>query len=164
GEGPVVCSHRNGSPEGVRSERVFSEDERREVDCVIVADAESLLAIARLGAVSLEVWASRMAGLARADWCLLDLDPRGAPLDRLAPVAREIRALADEMGMPSYVKTSGAIGLHVLLPLGGLCTFEQARSLGELVARVVAGRLPTMATTVRGPLARGRVSIDFLQN
>jgi bifunctional non-homologous end joining protein LigD len=63
------------------------------------------------------------------------------------------------------VKTSGSTGLHVLVPLGGLCTFEQCRQLGELLARVVAGRLPELATTVRLPSDRGgRVYVDFLQN
>jgi bifunctional non-homologous end joining protein LigD len=53
----------------------------------------------------------------------------------------------------------------VLFPLGGLCTFEQCKQLGEVLARVVAGRLPEIATTIRLPGERGgRVYIDFLQN
>jgi bifunctional non-homologous end joining protein LigD len=63
------------------------------------------------------------------------------------------------------VKTSGSTGLHVLVPLGGLCTCDQCKQLGELLARVVAGRLPEIATTIRLPNDRGgRVYVDFLQN
>jgi bifunctional non-homologous end joining protein LigD len=80
-------------------------------------------------------------------------------------VARAIRDLTEEIALPAYVKTSGSTGLHVLLPLGGLCTFDQCRQLGELLARVVAARLPDVATTVRLPARRGgRVYIDYLQN
>jgi bifunctional non-homologous end joining protein LigD len=68
------------------------------------------------------------------------------------------------MAVPSFVKTSGSAGLEVLLALGGLCTFEQTTSLAELVARVVAARLPEIATTARDAPGRGRVRIDFLQN
>ena len=52
-----------------------------------------------------------------------------------------------------------------ILTIGGLCTFEQCKQLGELLARVVAGRLPDIATTVRLPGDRGgRAYLDYLQN
>jgi bifunctional non-homologous end joining protein LigD len=67
--------------------------------------------------------------------------------------------------MPSYVKTSGSTGLHVLLPLGGRLTYEQSRRLGEILARVIVGRLPDIATIVRTPnLRKGRVYVDYVQN
>ena len=80
-------------------------------------------------------------------------------------VARAAHDLAEELALPNFVKTSGSTGLHILIPLGGLCTFEQCKQLGELLARVVAGRLPDIATTVRLPGDRGgRVYLDYLQN
>ena len=80
-------------------------------------------------------------------------------------VAKEVHAVAEEMEVPSYLKTSGSSGLHVLIPLGGQLTFDQCKSLGELVARVVAERQKEIATTIRLPQNRGgRVYVDFLQN
>ncbi len=80
-------------------------------------------------------------------------------------VARAAHDLAEELALPNFVKTSGSTGLHVLILLGGLCTFEQCKQLGELLARVVAGRLPDIATTVRLPGDRGgRVYLDYPQN
>jgi bifunctional non-homologous end joining protein LigD len=155
-----------GSAAGsVRTHRLWSEDAQREIECFVASGIESLLAILDAGALVLDVWASRVSDLARADWCSLDLDARGAPFARVVRVARELRALADEMGLPSFVKTSGSAGLHVLLPLGGLCTFEQARRLAELVARVTAARLPGIATAGSAPADGGRhVFVDFRQN
>jgi bifunctional non-homologous end joining protein LigD len=67
--------------------------------------------------------------------------------------------------MPSYVKTTGSSGLHILLPLGGQCTFEQSRMLGQLIAHHVESEHPEIATTRRTIRAReGKVYIDFLQN
>ena len=153
------------APGFVRTERIWSEHAHGEIDCFVVDDLESLLHIINLGTIPLNVWASRITDLSHPDWCILDLDPKGAPFAHVVKVAREVRALAEEMDVPSFVKTSGSTGLHVLVPLGGQCTFEQAKSLGELVARVAAGRLPEIATTVRNPGGRGsRVYIDFLQN
>jgi bifunctional non-homologous end joining protein LigD len=149
---------------GARTERLWSDDAQREVDCFIASDVESLLSLVDAGTVALDVWASRLTDLARADWCVLELDTGSAPFTRVVRVARELRALADEMGLSSFVKTSGSAGLHVLLPLGGLCTFEQAKGLGELVARVAAARLPGIATAESAADRSGRVFVDFRQN
>jgi bifunctional non-homologous end joining protein LigD len=63
------------------------------------------------------------------------------------------------------VKSSGSSGLHLMVPLGRQCTHEQSRSLGELLARCLVGRLPKIATIVRQVSQRdGRVYVDYLQN
>jgi bifunctional non-homologous end joining protein LigD len=63
------------------------------------------------------------------------------------------------------VKTSGSTGIHVLVPLGGQCTYEQSRTLGEVLARAIEKRLPEIATTERVISKReGRVYLDYLQN
>jgi len=153
------------SPGWVRLERVWSESAEREIDYFVADDVETLLYIINLGTILLHVWASRVQTLARPDWCILDLDPKTAPFAHVVRVARAIRDLAEEIGLPAHPKTSGSTGLHVLIPLGGQCTFEQCRQLGELLARVVAGRLPDIATTARLPGSRGgRVYLDYLQN
>jgi bifunctional non-homologous end joining protein LigD len=153
------------APGWVRLERVWSESAQREIDYFVAADVESLLYIANLGTIPLHVWGSRISDLAHPDWCILDLDPKTAPFLHVVQVARAVHDLAEEIGLPAYVKTSGSTGLHVLVPLGGLLTFDQCKQLGELLARVVAGRLPDLATTIRLPNDRGgRVYVDFLQN
>jgi len=153
------------APGWVRLERVWSESAQREIDYFVAGDVESLLYIANLGTIPLHVWGSRITDLAHPDWCILDLDPKTAPFAHVVQVARATHDLAEEIGLPAYVKTSGSTGLHVLVPLGGLCTFDQGKQLGELLARVLAGRLPDIATTIRLPNDRGgRVYIDFLQN
>jgi bifunctional non-homologous end joining protein LigD len=80
-------------------------------------------------------------------------------------VANAIRELCDRMGLPSYPKTSGKSGLHVLIPMGRRFSYEQQKLLGEVVARIVESQLPDIATTIRLRGQRGgRVYIDFLQN
>jgi bifunctional non-homologous end joining protein LigD len=80
-------------------------------------------------------------------------------------VARVIRDLCGEIELPCFPKTSGSSGLHVLVPLAGAFTYEQSRSLAELLARVVVEQLPEIATIARPLKSReGRVYVDFLQN
>jgi bifunctional non-homologous end joining protein LigD len=153
------------APGWVHLERVWSESAEREIDYFVADDVETLLYVINLGTIPLHIWGSRIKTLARPDWCILDLDPKTAPFANVVQVARAVRDLGEEIALPTFVKTSGSTGLHVLIPLGGLCTFEQCKQLGELLARVVAGRLPDIATTVRLPGDRGgRVYLDYLQN
>ncbi|MGH8643349.1 MAG: hypothetical protein ACREX4_02390 [Gammaproteobacteria bacterium] len=53
------------------------------------------------------------------EWCILDLDPKGAPFSDVVTIAEAIRQLCAEIALPSYIKTSGSAGLHVLS--GMLC-------------------------------------------
>ena len=76
-----------------------------------------------------------------------------------------IRDLCEELEIPSFPKTSGSSGLHVLLPLGGSLTYDQSRSFAELMAREVVRMLPDIATIVRRVGSRqGKVYVDYLQN
>ena len=70
-----------------------------------------------------------------------------------------------ELEIPAYLKTSGASGLHVLIPLANQLTHEQARTFAHLLARVIVDRLPDLATIVRSVRRReSKVYIDYLQN
>ncbi|MEP7176791.1 MAG: DNA ligase, partial [Gemmatimonadales bacterium] len=115
--------------------------------------------------IPLHVWSSRAPTLERPDWCVLDLDPKGAPFADVVEVALAARALCERIQLPLLVKSSGSSGLHLLVPLGRLCTHEQSRTLGELLARCLVGRLPEIATITRQVSRRdGRVYVDYLQN
>jgi bifunctional non-homologous end joining protein LigD len=153
------------APEWLRTERMWSEDTKRDIDYFVCDDEASLLYLANLGTIPLHVWGSRVATLELPDWCILDLDPKEAPFHDVVTVARAIQALCNDIELSCFIKTSGSTGLHVLLPLGRQCTYEQARSLGGLLARVIAAQLPEIATVTRQVGKRGaRVYLDWVQN
>ncbi|MDH3691672.1 MAG: DNA ligase D [Gammaproteobacteria bacterium] len=153
------------APEWIRRERMWSEHAEREVRYFIVDDLESLLYIINMGTIPLHIWSSRLDSLERPDWCILDLDPKDAPFKHVVNIANAIRTLCEEIELPSLVKTSGSTGIHVLIPLGAQYTYEQSRTLGELLARVIITKLPDIATVVRSPARReGKVYIDYIQN
>jgi len=152
-------------PDWMRLERMWSEDSQREILYFVAENVESLLYIANMGTIPMHLWASRVATLEQPDWVVLDLDPKEAPFGDVVTLAREARNLCLDVGLASYLKTSGSSGLHVLMPLGRLCTYEQAKSLGELFARVLAAEHPDIATVTRRPSSRGgKVYVDYLQN
>jgi bifunctional non-homologous end joining protein LigD len=152
-------------PEWVHTETMWSEHAEREINYFICDDERTLLYLANLGTIPLHVWSSRLRSLQSPDWCILDLDPKKAPFRHVVRVALAIRSLCEVIGLDSYVKTSGSTGLHVLVPLGGLCTYEESRMLAHLLARIVSMELPEIATTARNVEDRAsRVYIDCLQN
>jgi bifunctional non-homologous end joining protein LigD len=153
------------APAWVRTQRVWSEHSQREIDYFVCDDLESMLYLINLGSIPLHMWMSRASYLQHPDWSLLDLDPKKASFAQVVEVAKAIHALCDEIGLPSYVKTTGSTGLHIMVPLGRKCTFEQSRLLSSLIGHVITREMPSTATMTRHIQSRGeRVYIDWLQN
>src|SRR2546422_1429579 len=149
----------------VRTVTIWSEDSQRDLDYFVCDNESSLLYIANMAAILLHVWSSRVATLEKPDWCILDLDPKEAPFTDVVTVAKAVQALCDDIGLPTGIKTSGSTGLHVLIPLGRQVTYEQSRTLGGLLARVVSAELPEIATVTRQVQKRaGKVYLDYVQN
>jgi bifunctional non-homologous end joining protein LigD len=152
-------------PEWIRTERMWSEQAARDIHYFICADEPSLLYLVNLGTIPLHIWSSRISDIGHPDWCVLDLDPKGAPFTDVVRVAQATHALCEELGLPNLVKTSGSSGLHVMIPLGCQCRHDETRSLGELLARLITAELPDISTITRKVTRReGKVYIDYLQN
>ena len=150
-------------PAWIRTQKVGDDD--KSTTYFIIDDVEGLRYLANLASIPLHLWASRISSLDAPDWCVLDLDPKEAPFTSVVTVANAIKQICDTMGLPSYPKTSGKSGLHVLVPMGRGFDYGQQKLLGELIARVVESELGDIATTVRNPRKRdGKVYLDYLQN
>jgi len=153
------------TPAWVRTERVYSKDAEREIDYFVVDDVESLRYIANSGTIPLHLWASRLGSLERPDWLVLDLDPKGAPFTDVVKVARALHRILDDLELPSYPKTSGATGLHILIPLGARYTYDEVRTFARLLAVLGVEAEPEISTIARPIRSRGgKVYIDFGQN
>jgi bifunctional non-homologous end joining protein LigD len=153
------------------------EMSRRPRDYLLCDDVESLLYLVNLGSIVLHLWPSRSGAVSRPDYCILDLDPHGTGFAGVIEVARRFRALCQELGLPSYVKTSGGSGLHVLLPLAGQLDFAGSRTLCELLTRTLEAETPEQVGLALGPSrpvnlpgtsapvrSPGRVLVDSLVN
>jgi bifunctional non-homologous end joining protein LigD len=153
------------APEWIRRVTVWSEGSERELSYFVADDVESLLYVVNLGTIPRHVWSSRISSLSSPDWCILDLDPKDAPFAHVVDLARTIHDICQEIGLPSFAKTSGSSGIHVLIPLGGTLTYEQSRTLAQLLARVAVAERTEIATLTRSPDRReGKVYVDFVQN
>lgn len=153
-------------PPAVRVEPVVDDGLKTQLR-LIGGDLATLLYVVQLGAISIDPWHSRIPWVGSADYAIVDLDPGPrASFRRVVDVACWVREELDRLGLHGVPKTSGASGIHVVLPLVAGTSNETARLLAELVATRVAERHPREATVTRWVQSRpaSAVYVDFLQN
>jgi bifunctional non-homologous end joining protein LigD len=142
-----------------------SDSDGETKEFMVCTDKASLLYMANLGCIELNPWHSRTSKPDYPDYCLIDLDPDTNSFNQVIDTALEIKSILHDIGAPAYVKTSGATGMHILIPLGAKYTFEQSRMLAELIVGVANRRLPDTTSVLRTPAKRkGKIYLDFLQN
>jgi bifunctional non-homologous end joining protein LigD len=153
-------------PAGVRVETIRNERGERQRR-IVGGDLATLLYTVQLGAVSVDPWHSRVGALAYADYTIVDLDPGPrAPFPLVVEVAHWVKEELDAAGLDAIAKTSGASGLHIVVPLPAETPQEAARIVAQLVATRVAEAHPREATVARSVTSRppGAVYVDYLQN
>lgn len=152
-------------PSWVKTVKIHSESEDKDIHWLICNDKKTLLYMANLGCIEINPWNSRYQKTNYPDYLILDLDPNGARFSEVRKTAMHIKKILDKIQADSFVKTSGKTGLHILVPLGAKYTFEQTRQFAEILARRVSLELPKTTSVVRDPKKREKkIYVDFLQN
>jgi bifunctional non-homologous end joining protein LigD len=122
----------------------------RDVTYVVVNDEAALVWVANLAAITLHIWYSHVPTIDVPDVILFDLDPgERCPLARLAKVALAFREELGNIGITPLVKTTGGMGLHVIVPLEPHYDYELAKGISELLARRINSVLPKDSTLER---------------
>ena len=149
------------APASIERFAMWAETSQREVVYPLCNDTPTLVWFANQRAVEYHPTLSRLPRLDAATHLVLDLDPPpGAPFDTVVRTARLVRAVLDDLGLASVVKTSGAKGLHVMVPIAETAPEDAAAATRSIAAR--AERLdPDLATTAFLKDDRnGRVFLD----
>jgi DNA ligase D-like protein (predicted polymerase) len=139
----------------------------RTADFPVVKDAASLAWIVNLGCIELHTWHSRASDVERPDYMLIDLDPTaGNPWEHIREIALVVREVTDGLGLPSFPKTSGATGFHVLVPIRAELRFPDVRRFAKALAQEVERRVgdQDVATTEWKVAERQGVFVDYGQN
>ncbi len=136
--------------------------EPRDVTFLICGDEATLAWLVNLAAITLHIWYSHVPTLDVPDVILFDLDPgERCPLARLARVALAFREELGNVGLRAYVKTTGGMGMHVLVPLEPHYDYEIAKGVSELLARRINTVLPK-DTTLERTIARRPEDLVYL--
>lgn len=134
---------------------------------IVGGDLATLLYTVQLGTIEVHPWLSRVGDVDSPDRCLIDLDPGDdVPFADVAALAREVVRIAEACELTAAVKTSGASGIHIVLPLPPRTSFETSADLAMRLAETVVAANPEQATVERSIKERPKRSIyvDALQN
>jgi bifunctional non-homologous end joining protein LigD len=152
-------------PEWVPREDIFSESNNENLRWIVGNNLDTLLYMVQLGCVEINPWNSRAGHLEKPDWVVIDLDPEGIGFEKVIEVARTVKEVCDEWGIPTYPKTSGKTGIHIYIPMHAKYTYEQGKNLAHLIALEVNKRQPQITSVERMPEKRKhKIYLDFLQN
>jgi bifunctional non-homologous end joining protein LigD len=140
------------SPEGHRANTTY----------MICNDEATLVFVANLASIVLHVWTSRVETIEEPDYIFFDLDPgERCTIKTLADVTLRVRDVLASIGMTALVKTSGGMGLHVVVPLIAGYSYDAAKMFAEIVAHRLAGDDPKRITLERSVAKRDQTAVYF---
>jgi bifunctional non-homologous end joining protein LigD len=158
---------REGVPEWFKTVPIDSEKKGEAIHYATADDRASLLFLTGLGCIDHNPWSNRIADFEHPDYFFFDLDPSdGTDFSVVVTIARALHEKLEELRLVSFLKTSGATGIHLYIPVEPVYTYEQLRTFGEIIARTVTAEHPNLVTSERIVAKRpaGRVLIDVQQN
>jgi bifunctional non-homologous end joining protein LigD len=153
-------------PQWVRTAAVWSEQHGEEIDYCLANDLPTLMWVANLASIELHTSLSRAHDMGTPAAVVFDLDPgEPAGLKQCAQVALWLRELFDALKLQTFVKTSGARGLQLYVPLNTPVGYEQTKTFARAVAELLERQHPKQVIARMTRRARaGKVLIDWSQN
>jgi len=137
----------------------------RTIHAPLVNDELALLWMVNMGCIDLNTWYSRVDKPDRPEFVLFDLDPSpDVGFAETIEVALLVKQALDALELESFPKTSGADGIHVLVPIARRHTYEDTRQFAEIIARALAATHRGLVTTEWSKAKRRGVLIDSNQN
>jgi bifunctional non-homologous end joining protein LigD len=131
-----------------------------------IYDLEGLIGLVQAGVLEIHPWGSPVRDLEHPDRLIFDLDPgEGVAWDRVVAAAAETRQRLKDLGLESFVKTSGGKGLHVMLPIEPEFDWDRVKAFTKTISEAMAADAPDRyAATMSKQLRRGKIYVDYLRN
>lgn len=158
---------REGLPDWFKTAPIDSEEKGKVINYATADDRASLLFLTGLGCIDHNPWSNRISEPEHPDYFFFDLDPSdGTEFSVVITIAQALHKSLEELRLAHFLKTSGATGFHIYVPVEPVYTYEQLRTFGEIVAHGVTVAHPNLVTSQRIVAKRpaGRVLIDVQQN
>jgi bifunctional non-homologous end joining protein LigD len=134
-------------PDWIRTVEIFSETKGHNVSFFLIDDLPSLLYMSNLGCIEHNPFSARADDLDQPDYMFFDLDPsEGCPFPGVVRAAKAIINVLQRARLKFFIKTSGATGLHIFIPIVRKYDFAQVRALLDIIARLADAEEPGLLT------------------
>jgi bifunctional non-homologous end joining protein LigD len=152
------------APEALR--RVKIQEKTKVGEYLVADDLAGLVSLVQMGILEIHTWNALADTIERPDRVVFDLDPDpSVGWDRVVSGAQALRGRLKDLGLESFVKTTGGKGLHVVVPLRPASTWEESfafsRAISEEMEQAEPGAYTTSMPKAR---RRGRILLDYMRN
>lgn len=157
--------HLETKSEGIGSVTLPSNKGKKE-DYYYIKDSTGLISEVQMNSFEFHIWGSKVPKINEPDCLVFDLDPdEGMPLKKVREGVKDLKSILDEIGLTSFLKTSGGKGYHVVVPTKKLKTWEKAREFAKTTAKLMETKWPNKYTSnVRKEKRKGKIFIDWIRN
>jgi bifunctional non-homologous end joining protein LigD len=133
---------------------------------VLVNDLTGLVSLVQMGVLEFHPWSARADNLERPDFLVFDLDPgEGVAWSAIVAGAKAMHDRLGDLGLETFVRTTGGKGLHLVAPISRRNTWEEAKSFAKAVADAMVRDAPThYIATMSKAKRRGKIFVDYLRN
>jgi bifunctional non-homologous end joining protein LigD len=135
-------------------------------DYLMIRDVEGLISLVQWGVIELHPWQCSAKNLEKPDRMIFDLDPDpSVSMTQLIEGAHEVRQRMQDLGLVTFLKTTGGKGLHVVVPMTPRYSFPAIKAFARAIAESMASDSPTkyIATMSKAKRA-GKIFVDYLRN
>jgi bifunctional non-homologous end joining protein LigD len=154
-----------GTPSWVKTVKIHSETAKRNVNYILVSDLDTLIWLANLAAIEIHMPLSRVDDREKPDFVLFDIDPEPpATFKDAIDVSCLLKEKLDQLGLRSYVKTSGKKGLHIVIPIQREYTYRRTREFAHVVGQHLARETEKVVSEFSDTKKPNKVFIDYTQN
>jgi len=152
-------------PGWIQTVKIFSESNNGNINYYVINNAASLIYMANLGCIEINPWFSTIKHIENPDYLAVDLDPLDISFEKVIETAQAVKEVIDKAKITGYLKTSGATGLHIYIPLKAKYEYEIAKEFAHVIAEFTRELVPNITSIERTPAKRKKkVYLDYLQN
>jgi bifunctional non-homologous end joining protein LigD len=154
----------DGTPEVLRRFKVKEKSEVEEY--LALNDLAGLISLVQMGVLEIHLWGSQADHFEKPDRLIFDLDPDpSVAWSQVIVAAREVKLLLEELGLTSFVKTTGGKGLHVVIPIRRTLLWPEAKAFCRSVADLMVAAAPDRyIATMSKAKRKGKIFVDYLRN
>ena len=162
--GPLIFQKHGAPIEGIK--HLDPKFDRDHDPLMEVANVKALLGAAQQNVIEFHTWNATTKAIEQPDRMTFDLDPgEGVKWPQMQEAAQLVRVLLEELGLKSFLKTSGGKGLHVVVPIKPQLEWDAVKDLSKIIVEHLARHVPQRFVAKSGPKNRiGKIFVDYLRN
>jgi bifunctional non-homologous end joining protein LigD len=164
----AACFHQKHPTQGMSPliRRLKIKESKGIFETIYVENAGGLVQLVQNGALEIHTWGARADDVERPDQLTFDLDPdEKLPWPRMIEAALEVKRRLNALDLPTFLKTTGGKGLHIVVPIKPSLNWDEIKTLCKALADSMTRAEPTKyLATISKAQRKGKILIDYLRN